>query len=107
MLTGMDAGLPEPAAHDALVNLLRIARSDTGQSRVVADFLLAWWNAESCGGFDLADLWAVDRALAEDMLEVVGFIVRHRAYPSSFGLSAEFGEVLALWRPQLLTSATP
>lgn len=102
MLIAMDAGLPELAAHDALMNLLRVARSDTGQSRRVADFLLAWWNAGSCGGFDLSDLWAVDRALAEDMLEVVGFIVRHRSYPSSFGLSQEFSEVLALWRPELL-----
>ena len=101
----MDDGLPDPVAHDALMRLFRIARSDTGQSRVVADFLLAWWNAESCGGFDLSDLWAVDQAIRDDMLAVVTFLVRCGAYPSSFGLSERFGEVLARWRPHLTTPA--
>ena len=31
----------------ALERLIAIAHSDTGQSRRVADFLLAWWNAAS------------------------------------------------------------
>lgn len=39
---------PTDAERDALVRLLKIGRSDTGQSRRVADFLLAWWNAASC-----------------------------------------------------------
>ena len=52
----MDDGLSDPRAHDALMRLLQVAHSDTGQARVVADFLLAWWDAESCGGFDLAGL---------------------------------------------------
>jgi hypothetical protein len=33
----------------ALDRLVAIAQSDTGQSRRVANFLLAWWNAGSCG----------------------------------------------------------
>lgn len=33
---------PEKAA---LERLLKIAQGDTGQSRRVADFLLAWWNS--------------------------------------------------------------
>ncbi|WP_456304106.1 DUF7673 family protein, partial [Acetobacter pasteurianus] len=37
----------------ALARLIKIAKGDTGQSRRVADFLLAWWNAGSCGSFDL------------------------------------------------------
>jgi hypothetical protein len=32
--------------------LLRIARQDTGQARRVANFLLAWHNAEENGGWD-------------------------------------------------------
>jgi hypothetical protein len=35
----------------ALERLLAHARRDSGQSRVVADFLLAWWNTGSCGAF--------------------------------------------------------
>jgi len=37
----------------ALEKLLKIAGGDTAQSRKVADFLLAWWNAGKCGGYDL------------------------------------------------------
>lgn len=41
----------------AICRLVQIAKGDTGQNRGVANFLLAWWNAEECGGFDLTDLW--------------------------------------------------
>ena len=60
----------EPDAEAALFRLIDIARSDTGQSRRVADFLLAWWNAGSCGSFDLTSLWALDWAIVEDMTKV-------------------------------------
>ena len=33
----------------ALERLIAHARQDSGQSRRVADFLLAWWNSGSCG----------------------------------------------------------
>jgi hypothetical protein len=33
----------------ALERLIQIAQRDTGQSRKVANFLLAWWNADECG----------------------------------------------------------
>ena len=46
----------------------QIAKRDTGQSRRVANFLLAWHNAEENGGWDPTDLWGVDTAIAEDML---------------------------------------
>jgi hypothetical protein len=45
----------------ALARLIKIAKGDTGQSRRVADFLLAWWNAGSCGSFDLT--WRDRRTL--------------------------------------------
>ena len=44
---------------ESLERLIGIAQSDTGQARRVADFLLAWWNAGSCGGFDLTNLWVL------------------------------------------------
>ena len=52
----------QQAAWLALERLLRIARQDTGQARRVADFLLAWHNAEENGGWNLVDLWSVDAA---------------------------------------------
>ena len=86
--------------------LIAIARSDTGQSRRVANFLLAWWNAGSCGGFDLTDLWAVDKKIADDMLAAATFIAGHHEYPNAYGLREDFETLTTLWRPQLLQPAT-
>lgn len=54
----------------AFERLLKLAQSDTGQSRRVANFLLAWWNAESLGRFDITDLFGVDSTIAADMAAV-------------------------------------
>ena len=90
---------------DALHRLVDIARGNTGQSRKVANFLLAWWNAGSCGGWDLTELWEVDRVIADDMLAVAAIIARHHEYPTAYGLQAEFEALVAQWRPHLLRSA--
>jgi hypothetical protein len=42
----------------ALERLIQIAQGDAGHSRIVANFLLAWWNAAECAGFDLTGVWA-------------------------------------------------
>jgi hypothetical protein len=85
----------------ALEHLIRIAAGTTGQSRIVANFLLAWWNAAECGGFDLTDVWAVDAAIATDMLRVLALIVERRQYPDSMGYGNEFGRIVCAWRPGL------
>ena len=85
----------------ALQRLVTIAGTDTGQSSRVASFLLAWWNAASCGGFDLTDLWAVDAAIADDMLAVIELIARRRESPTAYGLGADFERLVGLWRPAL------
>lgn len=86
----------------ALDRLVTIAQSDTGQSRRVANFLLAWWNAGSCGGFDLTDLWMVDREIADDILAVTSLIAQSHVYPGEYGLKAAFEQLVADWRPQLV-----
>ena len=60
----------------ALEGLIQVAQGGTGQSRIVANFLLAWWNAGECGGFDLTDVWGVDTAIAVDMLRVFALLWR-------------------------------
>ena len=82
----------------ALKRLLHHAQGDTGQSGRVANFLLAWWNAEECGGFDLADLWRVDEAIASDMVQVFTLIASNRNYPDTLGYGAQFEHILATWR---------
>jgi hypothetical protein len=47
-----------PDQKAALERLIKIADGNSGQCATVADFLLAWWNAQDCGGFNLANLWS-------------------------------------------------
>lgn len=54
----------------AFERLLERAESDTGQAKRVANFILAWWNSDVLGGFDFADLFAVDEAISRDMSRV-------------------------------------
>lgn len=81
---------------DAIDRLFAIARSDTGQSRRVANFLLAWWNASRDGGFDLTDLWNVDTEIADDMVTVFAMVAQTRSYPDTLGY--DFSELVTLWR---------
>ena len=86
----------------ALKRLIAIAQRDTGQARRVADFLLAWWNAGSCGGFDLTALWGLDSSIAEDMVIVFGYVAGANAYPDALGFNAEFQSIVRGWRPELV-----
>jgi hypothetical protein len=85
----------------ALERLLEIAQHDTGQSRRVANFLLAWWNATECGGFDLTDLWGVDTAIAQDMLTIFALLPRCGHYPDTLGYGKQFEALVHAWRPSL------
>jgi hypothetical protein len=85
----------------ALNCLVAIAQSDTGQSRRVADFLLAWWNAGECGGFDLTNLWGVDASIADDMVIVFGYVARTHSYPDVLGHNDQFQSIVRTWRPEL------
>jgi hypothetical protein len=86
----------------AVRRLVQIAKGDTGQSRCAADFLLAWWNAGSCGSFDLTTLWAVDGEIADDMVAVFRLVADRHEYPTAYGLAPDFEQIVAEWRPELL-----
>lgn len=94
----MSNALPD-SAKTALERLIDIARADTGQSRKVASFLLAWWNAEECGGFDLTALWGVDAAIAADMLTVFALLPMCQRYPDALGYGKQFECIVDAWRP--------
>lgn len=84
----------------ALERLIKIAQSDTGQSRRVADFLLAWWNASDCGSFDLTTLWSLDREIVADMTIVFAMIGRIHSYPDALGYKEHFVAIVEAWRPE-------
>jgi hypothetical protein len=85
----------------ALERLITIAQADTGQSRMTAEFLLSWWNASNCGGFDLTTLWGVDTEIAADMVRVFALVAACRRYPDDLGYGEEFRRILHAWRPEL------
>ena len=85
----------------AFERLLDLARSDTGQARRAANFILAWWNAESLGGFDIAELFGQDTAIAADMAKVFGWIAgrSNAVYPEEYRIEIE--GLIEAWRPQV------
>lgn len=91
----------DPKTRAALDRLLEIASHDTGQSRRCADFLLSWWNADSCGGFDPTDLWAVDPQIKQDIVRALCFICVNPLYPDAFGYRSQFEALVEQWRPEL------
>lgn len=84
--------------HDAIQRLISIASRDTGQSKRVADFLLAWHNATENGGWNPVDLWAFDDQIKKDVLTVVTLIAGNRAYLEDYGFKKEIRSVWDLWR---------
>jgi hypothetical protein len=82
----------------AIARLLDIARTGTGQSRRVANFLLAWHNAEENGGWDPTDLWGMDDQIVLDIVAVIGLIRRIHAYPGDLGFKVEIEGVWECWR---------
>src|SRR3546814_5648982 len=92
--------LSNAAADNALDRLIAIARSDTGQSRRVANFLLAWWNGEDWGHFPIADLFGVDATIATHTTTIVGFLGQHEGaiYPVASGCKAEMIELVGRGR---------
>lgn len=98
------APMIHPDVREALDRLFDLAQSDTGQAGRVADFLFAWWNAGELGGFDITDLFSLDRAVAADMATVFAFLGSHPGgiYVDAFGRKDEMEALVALWRPQLI-----
>ena len=96
--------LAHPEVKPALNRLIEIARSDTGQSARVTNFLLAWWDGDQWGHFALTDLFAVDREIAADMATVFQFLGQHGGaiYINAFGdqYRDQMADLVARWRPE-------
>lgn len=84
----------------ALEKLLNVAPEDTGQGRRVANFLLAWWNADVHGGFDLTDLANVDPHIGEDMATIFTLLAREEDIVYPYDYRSEIEQIIARWRPQ-------
>src|SRR5262245_12055312 len=94
----IDAAAKREAWLPSVARLMRIPMGDTGQCRRVADFLLAWHNAQENGGWDPTDLWNVDAAMAEDMLNALRLLGMENRYPGDLGFQKEIDTIWELWR---------
>jgi len=87
-----------PDQLQALDRLIKVAQGCTGQSALLANFLLAWQHAPEYGGFDLKDLWGLDFELREDAVAVLGMIAYAQRSPESLGYAEAFGRIARAWR---------
>jgi hypothetical protein len=96
---------PILAANDsewaALERLTAYAAGTSDGSRAIADMLLAWWNADTCGRFDPRAVWHCDDDVVEDAIVVFGLIARCRWYPDQPPHDRNFTALLSQWRPEL------
>jgi len=96
----LDIEFPEISHRDvyhALDILIPVAKSDTGQSRICADFLLAWWNGHTLGRFDIVEVASVDWKLGMAMAVIVLHLAQYGTwYPKAF--EKEFFEIIDRWR---------
>ena len=67
----------------ALERLITVAQGSTGQSRDVADLLLAWHNAGENGGFGFTSFWNLDDALVAGPLQRDAITARDLAFLST------------------------
>jgi len=84
----------------AIKRLIDLARSDTGQARRAANFLMAWWNGPDLGHFEIADLFGLDLEIAADIGTVIGYLGQHSGavYIDAFGYRDEMQDIIARWR---------
>ena len=84
---------------------MRHARTIPVSRAAVANFILAWWNADDLSGFDLADIYAVDRAIGQDMATVFTWLAGRSAaeYPDAY--RAEIEAIIRLRRPEVWARA--
>jgi hypothetical protein len=88
------------AERQALSRLLEVAKdSDNHQSARVANFLLAWWNPEKYGRFDLLDAWALDETIRKDLVTVFDLISHVASYPDTLGYKEQFESLIRVSRP--------
>jgi hypothetical protein len=90
-----------PHQKAALDRLLCVARADSNQSRVVANFLLAWWSSVEFGAFNLREFSLVDTDIALDMIEICRLIACADSYGETYGYDNKFTVIIKKWRPSI------
>ena len=83
----------------AIGRLIEVARNDTGQSRRVADFLLAWWNGPDNGHCPLLHLCNCDTTIGEDMVIIMAYLAQEATvYPDAWEYREVMVDLVERWR---------
>ena len=90
----------------ALERLFYRVFRDTGGSRRVANFLLAWENSRRFGGFDIADVWGLDPQYTKDVIDVFKYMSRGAMYFDNYGFTPHLRKIIILWRRDILDDDT-
>lgn len=93
--------LPEETHLAALKRLIKLAKGDDGQAKLVANFLLAWWDGQALGSFDPTDMWGMDASTQDDVILVLCLIANLHQYPDAFGFGDDVRAVVKKWRPEI------
>lgn len=73
--------------------------AETGASWRVADFLLAWWNGEDHGDFQIAHFFSLDPETGEDLITIMAYLAQNEAtYPDAWGHKADMVALAERWR---------
>ena len=95
----------DEVSREALGRQLENARLNTGQSRRFASFIPTLWNADNLGGFDAADLFAVNSAIARDMLTAFSYLANQREAEYPIRYQSETEELIRLRWPKVRAKA--
>jgi hypothetical protein len=93
----------ESYARPSLERLLQVAvEISTEEARRVADFLLAWYDAGTCGGFNIPAAWDCNPSIRHDMVVVFAWVISSSGlYPEALGYGDQFKAIARIWRPQV------
>jgi len=87
---------------EALSRLLEFAmHRHSHQASRVANFLLAWWDPEKYGRFDLLEAWALDEVIRKDMVTVFDLVSHIASYPDTLGYKEQFLSLVRHHRPDV------
>lgn len=89
--------ITKPEAGAALDRLLTMAKGDTGGAKLVADFLLNWWDGAH-GAWTMVDITNVDPETSEDMLTIIAFLAQSGVhYADTWGRKNDMAVLMEMW----------